>query len=63
MNAKQAQQLNDTLSKCRDLLRLQHKALATEDSYIPQIRSYMHPQPARAYAHGSIIGIMLSCAL
>lgn len=41
MNAKQQKQLAETLTKCRDLLRLQHKALKTEDSYIPQIRSYI----------------------
>ena len=41
MNAKQAAKLNETLNKCRDLLRLQHKAWTTEQTYIAQIRSYI----------------------
>ena len=41
MNAKQQKQMMVTLAKCRDLLRLQHKALTTEQSYLPQIRSYI----------------------
>ena len=41
MNAKQKKQLEETLSKCRSLMRLQHKAWKTEESYIPAIRLYI----------------------
>jgi site-specific recombinase XerD len=41
MNAKQQKQLEETLDKCRNMMRLQHKAWATEETYIPVIRSYI----------------------
>ena len=41
MNSKQQKQKAEALAKCRQVMRLQHKAWTTEESYISVIGSYI----------------------